>query len=558
MKNKISLLISAVVLSVLCLFAFSAAAEENDNNFEKTLNETNTTAAVYYEAYQFSGIEITPALTVYCDGVKLQRDVDFTAEYFDNINVGTAYAIITGIGEYSGTFRKEYPIVPVEETRELKITPQYTCVSYNGRERKPDVTIKYRRDTLVKDKDFKITYSSCINVGEAKITLKGIGNYSFTKTLTYSIVPNAITGLKFSPTTNSVTLSWNKMSGMTGYQILRYDYDKEKYVSAGFVNNVNTTSYTVKGLNPSTLYKFYVRGYKTIGKETYYGIRCDALMTRTRSLGTTMTLAYMTSDGIVAKWNTVRGAGYVLRYATKSDFSNVKEIFITGGYTNSYTIRNVNKNANYYVQITPYTTLNDDKYYSKRSAPLYTQFGKRLAYYETTLPYNPDRTVNVKLACSAINGTVIYPGQTFSFNQVVGKRTYDRGYKNAPVISNGRVIEGIGGGICQVASTMFNAALYADAQIVERHQHALRNTYVPYGRDAAIYWGSQDLRWKNTTSYAIKVYMRVEGNKCICEFYTAGLNPIPSISLNVTQSGNTYTLRRYSSGYCNYVAYTKF
>lgn len=555
MKKKISLFISAAVLSVLCLFAFSVQADESG----KVLNENNTTASVYFEAYQFSGREITPALTVYCDGVLLERDVDFTAEYFDNINIGTAYAVITGIGEYSGTFKKEYPIIPVATSDEIKTTIESTHIAYDGKAKTPDVTAKYRRDTLVKNKDFTLTYSNNVNIGLAKVVMQGLGNYSFTKTITFKIVPVEVKGFAFtSPETNSVTLKWNKMSDINGYQIMEWDYDKSAYKTVAFVSP-NTTSYTVKGLSPSCLYKYNIRAYKCVGNEAFYGVYTYATMTRTRSAATTMTLAYMTSDGIVAKWNTVRGAGYVLRYATRGDFANVKEIFITGGYTNSYTIRNVDKSANYYVQITPYTTLDDVKFYSKRSAPLYTQFGKRLSYYETVLPYNPDRTVNVRIACNAINGVVIHPGQTFSFNYFVGKRTYDRGYKNAPVIANGQVVEGIGGGICQVASTMFNAALYADAQIVERHQHALRNTYVPYGRDAAISWGSQDLKWKNTSKYAVKVYMRVEGNKCICEFYTAGLNPIPSISLPVTQTSSTsYTLRRYSSGYCNYVAYTKF
>lgn len=555
MKKKISLFVFTVVLSVLCLFAFSAYAEESDN----VLNETNTTASVYFEAYQFSGIEITPALTVYCDGVKLQKDVDFTAEYFDNINVGTAYAIITGIGEYSGTFKKEYPIIPVAVSDEIKTSIENTHIAYDGKAKTPQITAKYRRDTLVKDKDFTLTYSNNVNIGQAKVVMQGLGNYSFTKEITFKIVPYEVTGLRFSPESNSVTLKWNKINEkINGYQIMEWDYDRQAYKTVEFVSP-NTTSYTIKGLSPSTLYKYNIRAYKCVGDGVFYGVYTTPLMTRTRCVPTQMTLAYMTSDGLVAKWNTVRGAGYVLRYATRGDFANVKEIFVPGGYTNSYTIKNVDRGSDYYVTVTPYTTLGDAKYYTSRSSAIYTRFGKRLSYYETTIPYDPNRTVNIKLSCAAIDGVIIHPGQTFSFNYFVGERTYAKGYKNANVISNGRVVPGIGGGICQVATTMFNAALYADMQIVERHQHVLRNTYVPFGRDAAISWGSQDLMWKNTTKYAVKVYMRVEGNKLICEFYTAGWNPIPSISLPVTQtSSNSYTLRRYSSGYCNYVAYTKF
>lgn len=555
MKKKISVLISVLAFFVLCMLAFSANAQDT----EKVLTQDNSTASTYFQAYQFSGIGITPALTVECDGVTLKKDVDFKAEYFNNINVGTAYAVITGIGSYSGSFIKEYPIIPVAGTNEIETAVEKTHIPYDGKAKTPGITAVYRRDTLVKDKDFTLEYTNNVNIGLAKITMRGLGNYSFTKTITFKIVPVEVKGFVFtSPETNSVTLKWNKMSDINGYQIMEWDYDKKAYKTVEFVSP-NTTSFTVKGLSPSCLYKYNIRAYKCVGNEAFYGVYTNDTMTRTRSAATNMTAAYMTSDGIVAKWNTVRGAGYVLRYATRGDFANVKEIFITGGYTNSYTIRNVDRDSDYYVQITPYTTLNDVKFYSKRSTPLYTRFGKRLSYFETKLPYNPDRTVNVKLACNAINGVVIHPGQTFSFNYFVGKRTYEKGYRNAPVIANGRVVDGIGGGICQVATTLFNGALYADMKIVERHQHVLRNTYVPYGRDAAISWGSQDLMWRNDTNYAVKVYMRVEGSTVICEFYTSGLNPIPSISLPVTQrSDGTYVLKRYSSGYCNYTAYTKF
>ena len=109
------------------------------------------------------------------------------------------------------------------------------------------------------------------------------------------------------------------------------------------------------------------------------------------------------------------------------------------------------------------------------------------------------RLNNIKLAMSFINGTCVRPGEVFSFNDTVGKRTSERGFKKAAAYSSGEVTEQVGGGICQVSTTLFNAAVKADLQIVERHNHSLTVGYVDKGKDATVNWGSQDFRIKNNT-----------------------------------------------------------
>jgi len=153
---------------------------------------------------------------------------------------------------------------------------------------------------------------------------------------------------------------------------------------------------------------------------------------------------------------------------------------------------------------------------------------------------------------------VIQPGQTFSFNKVVGKRTKSRGYKEAYVFSGSGTVMGVGGGICQVASTMFNTALLANVSIVERHQHSQRVTYVPLGRDAAIMWGSQDFRWKNNTGMPIKIKMSVKDGTISCKFYTSKEAKPKKVSLKVSQRGKNFTLRRYVGGKVNYTAKSKY
>lgn len=111
--------------------------------------------------------------------------------------------------------------------------------------------------------------------------------------------------------------------------------------------------------------------------------------------------------------------------------------------------------------------------------------GRYVTYFNRS---NKERTHNIRLAANAINGHVIFPGETFSFNKVVGKRTIAKGYLKAPVIVRGELSEGIGGGICQVSSTLFNAVDKASVKITERYSHSRRVPYVPPDRDATVSW----------------------------------------------------------------------
>ena len=110
-----------------------------------------------------------------------------------------------------------------------------------------------------------------------------------------------------------------------------------------------------------------------------------------------------------------------------------------------------------------------------------------------------NRLKNIERAIELINGYCLKPGETFSFNDVVGQRTVDRGFRKATAYSGGDVTEEVGGGICQVSTTLFNAAVKADLEIVERHNHSLTVGYVDKGKDATVNWKSQDLKFKNTS-----------------------------------------------------------
>lgn len=138
-------------------------------------------------------------------------------------------------------------------------------------------------------------------------------------------------------------------------------------------------------------------------------------------------------------------------------------------------------------------------------------FRDRMGSYSSPHTAIANRTHNLTLACQAINGTVINPGEVFSFNGVVGQRTAEKGYREATVYVGTESVGELGGGICQVASTIYNAALYADLEIVYRSPHIYYVTYVKGGLDATVYWGSLDFKFRNDTEYPIRINASVSG-----------------------------------------------
>ena len=137
-------------------------------------------------------------------------------------------------------------------------------------------------------------------------------------------------------------------------------------------------------------------------------------------------------------------------------------------------------------------------------------------YYES----NVNRTTNLKLSASKINGTVLLPGEVFSYNQVVGKRTIEAGYRDAAIYSGGKVVDGLGGGICQISSTLYDAVVLANLEIVERSNHGFVTSYLDAGWDATVVYGAIDFKFKNSRKYPIKIVASVSNG--VAEFQIFG------------------------------------
>lgn len=183
-----------------------------------------------------------------------------------------------------------------------------------------------------------------------------------------------------------------------------------------------------------------------------------------------------------------------------------------------------------------------------------------IASYTTSyLPTNTTRTTNIKNAVDRLNYIVIPAGETFSFNQTVGKRTVLSGYEEAKVVKGDEFVDGLGGGICQVSSTVFQAALRANLQIKVRACHSLEISYVPLGGDATVQWNSQDFQFVNDSDSDIRIRITADNGQLTCSIEAKqDISPDGEVKIDIKKDGNSYVLTRSVGGEVNYTTYSKY
>ena len=158
-------------------------------------------------------------------------------------------------------------------------------------------------------------------------------------------------------------------------------------------------------------------------------------------------------------------------------------------------------------------------------------FPDRVGYFTTRFdPTEYNRTNNLVLACNKLNGKVVLPGEVFSYNKTLGPRTVATGYKNAKIYEAGKVVDGIGGGICQISTTLYNAVLESNLEIVERRNHQFVTSYIGPGRDATVVYGMTDFRFKNTRKYPVRITASAK-------------NGIATVAIYGIKEENEYTFR---------------
>lgn len=177
-------------------------------------------------------------------------------------------------------------------------------------------------------------------------------------------------------------------------------------------------------------------------------------------------------------------------------------------------------------------------------------------YYDSS---NETRTTNIHNAVNKLNNIKIPSGSTFSFNQTVGKRTVTSGYEQAKVVQGDEFVDGLGGGICQVSSTVFQAALRSNLKITVRACHSLEISYVPLGGDATVQWNSQDFQFKNNTDSDIKMEVSASNGTLTCSIYAKENVETGDVKVKIKSNGDgAYTLTRTVNGEENYSTYSKY
>lgn len=177
------------------------------------------------------------------------------------------------------------------------------------------------------------------------------------------------------------------------------------------------------------------------------------------------------------------------------------------------------------------------------------------SYYRSS---DETRTANLKAAVSKLNNIKIPDEAVFSFNQTVGKRTITAGYETAKVINGGEFVDGLGGGVCQVSSTLFECVLRANVEIVYRTNHSLEIGYVPLGGDATVQWNSKDFKFKNTLGCDVRIKMTCEGGKLTCKLYGKKDVKPNNVKINIKKDGDQYILTRTVDGEQNYRTVSKY
>ena len=222
---------------------------------------------------------------------------------------------------------------------------------------------------------------------------------------------------------------------------------------------------------------------------------------------------------ITIKWRKDdKASGYKVYMAEKKNGKYKRIKTITSKKTTEYTKKGLDIKKDYYFKVRAYKNIDGEKVCKKYSEPKTAH--KLLSKISLTAKGSgSNRNYNLKKASGIISGKVLKPGQSFNWFKDMGPASAARGFKQASVFSNGKVVKGYGGGVCQVSTTLYQAAKKAGLKIVERHKHSKPVTYTKWGKDATVSYGVQNLIIKNNKDYTIKIIASADGATTTCKLY---------------------------------------
>ncbi|MGN0531753.1 MAG: VanW family protein [Eubacterium sp.] len=354
-------------------------------------------------------------------------------------------------------------------------------------------------------------------------------------------------------TTSSVTVAWKTQPRLwhTMYEVYRCDDNDTK-----LYKSVDDNSVTIDNLKPGETVTVKIKPYHKLGGKKKYGYISEPFRISTNPKKVFLDSVSRNEEKTVMaiRWSSVDCTGYEVLVATDKKFKeNVETYNVTKGDTTYMTVDTI-PGKTYFTKVRAYILVDNNKYCGSWSRPFSDSCEYRYVSYTTTYyDSGKNRITNIEIATKKINGTVLMPGEEFDFDRIVGERTEENGFKLAPsFFGTDMSILTLGGGICQVSSTLFNALVYGNFDIVERHPHSQQVDYVPLGMDAAINWGTKNFRFKNNTDYPIKILITAKDYKLRCRIMTCTQIKPPNVELKVSRAGKKYTLRRYVDKNMNY------
>lgn len=248
---------------------------------------------------------------------------------------------------------------PKTEISQGKVQLEKSSYTYTGKAILPAVTVKWGAKTLKKGTDYTVSYSANKEIGTATVTVKGINNYTGTKRVQFVILPQRVTGLKAgAATTSSVKVTWKKAAGnVTGYELYRYNAAKKKYTRIVRIKNGNTTYYLNRNRSSAATYKYYVRPYKIVAGQPYYGANSTVLTVTTPPKKAVFKLS-SAKKRVTVKWNKVtRATGYKVWYKTSSK-GKWKRLKTLSSARRKYTSPKLKKGKTYYFKVVSYKKAN--------------------------------------------------------------------------------------------------------------------------------------------------------------------------------------------------------
>ncbi|MGN0469053.1 MAG: leucine-rich repeat protein [Acutalibacteraceae bacterium] len=335
-------------------------ATSNGNKFVN--NDVSLMTYKYKTENVYTGKAICPGVTVTNLGYNPSYNKDYTVTYSNNTKIGTGKITIKGKGDFVGQKTLKFTIG--YNIAKSKITLSKSSYSYNPNGVFPSVTVKYGNKTLAKNKDYTITYKNNKNIGTASVVIKGIGSYVGTVEKNFIINPNNVSGLKVSSRTiSSLTLKWNKVSGVDGYIIYVYNSSTGKY---DYVNDITGTSFTVKKLKPGTKYKYAVKAYKIIKSTGYVSEKLTTISTATSPDQPSLKVTAGKGKATL-KWSKETCTGYEIYMKTGSG-SYKKIATLTGSSKVSYTKSKLSAGKTYSFKVRAFKTVDGKNVYGSYSS----------------------------------------------------------------------------------------------------------------------------------------------------------------------------------------------